>query len=527
MSLMDRNLDIETYDYNGCHSLRPHAKKLKSASFSAKIFCDPVHGQISLHPACVAIIDTPQFQRLRAIKQTGFLEYVYPGATHNRFSHSLGVCYLAGKFIQELRERQPELLITDTDVLCVQLAGLCHDLGHGPFSHTWERYIHMATLKKNLKTAWKHEIVSINMLDYLIEDNNLLPQLKKFGIGSKEINIIKEFIQGSQPVDGSRAFLYQIVNNDDSGLDVDKWDYFLRDCHYLGLPCSFEYERLIQFAKVFMVDGKSQICFRDKVLESVYNVFRTRSNLHRLAYQHKVCMITERMFLDAFLIVDGKCTGPTGETLHFWDWSMSAAYSQGENLKKALERYCTLTDSVIFFCLKYASQPDVKKAADIVKAIEKRSSKANGFYQHVGLKILPYFVSEADIANGFCQLLPAANERVLSLFINGGTIEKNIEPVNSDDICICVVPVNWGKGDKNPVESVLFYSKDSVFTNHSSDISQVSAMLPKSFQEIQVHVLCRRSDDYASQVARWCFENYWDASPIKRTANSLKNNCHL
>ncbi|GBO08813.1 Deoxynucleoside triphosphate triphosphohydrolase SAMHD1 [Araneus ventricosus] len=90
MSLMERKLDFETYDCNGCHSLPLHSKKLKSVAFSTKIFCDPVHGQISVHPACVAIIDTPQFQRLRYIKQTGFLEYVYPGATHNRFSHSLG-----------------------------------------------------------------------------------------------------------------------------------------------------------------------------------------------------------------------------------------------------------------------------------------------------------------------------------------------------------------------------------------------------------------------------------------------------
>ncbi|GFQ96121.1 deoxynucleoside triphosphate triphosphohydrolase SAMHD1, partial [Trichonephila clavata] len=155
MSFLERSLDIETYDLNGCHCLSPHSKKLKSAHFSTKIFCDPVHGQISLHPACVAIIDTPQFQRLRSIKQTGFLEYVYPGSIHNRFSHSLGVCYLAGKYIRELGERQPELSITDVDILCVELAGLCHDLGHGPFSHSWEKYMHMASLQKKVNTVWK------------------------------------------------------------------------------------------------------------------------------------------------------------------------------------------------------------------------------------------------------------------------------------------------------------------------------------------------------------------------------------
>lgn len=527
MSVIERSLDIEPYDYNGCQCLSPIPKKLKSTHFSTKIFCDPVHGQISLHPACVAIIDTPQFQRLRSIKQTGFLEYVYPGSIHNRFSHSLGVCYLAGKYIRELKERQPELSITGVDVLCVELAGLCHDLGHGPFSHSWERYMQIANLQKNVNTAWKHEVVSINMLDYLIEDNNLLPILNKHGIGSKEISLIKDFIQGVQPQDGNKAFLYQIVNNDDSGLDVDKWDYFLRDCHYLGLPCSFEYERIMQFAKVCTVNGKKQICFRDKILDCVYNVFRTRSNLHRLAYQHKVCMIVERMFVDAILLTDGKCTGPTGEILHFWDWSMSAAYANGETLKKALENYCTLTDSVIFLCLKYASQPDVKKAAEIVKAIERRSLKTNGLYQHVGLKILPYFISEEVIVSGLCRLLSAANERILSSFIATQSLDKNLEPVTDDDICVCVVAVNWGKGDKNPVDDVHFYSKDSVFSNYSSNYD-VSAMLPKSFQEIQVHILCRRSDNYAFQVTRWCVENFWDCSPIKNsTSSSIKSNGHL
>uniref|UniRef100_A0A3Q3C9N3 HD/PDEase domain-containing protein n=1 Tax=Haplochromis burtoni TaxID=8153 RepID=A0A3Q3C9N3_HAPBU len=102
------------------------------------VFNDPIHGHIELHPLLVKIIDTPQFHRLRNIKQLGGVYFVYPGASHNRFEHSIGVAYLAGELAKALKVKQPELHISERDVLCVQIAGLCHDLGHGPFSHFFD-----------------------------------------------------------------------------------------------------------------------------------------------------------------------------------------------------------------------------------------------------------------------------------------------------------------------------------------------------------------------------------------------------
>ena len=105
---------------------------------------DRVHGQITLDRLLLLVMDTPDFQRLDNIKQLGGCSYIYPSATHTRKEHSIGVCHLAGLMVKHLRNTQPALGIDDDDELCVKLAGLVHDIGHGPFSHMFEAFVHAA-----------------------------------------------------------------------------------------------------------------------------------------------------------------------------------------------------------------------------------------------------------------------------------------------------------------------------------------------------------------------------------------------
>lgn len=168
-------------------------KKIKP-SLQGKMFNDPIHGHIEIHPLCVKIIDTPQFQRLRSIKQLGGTYFVYPGASHNRFEHSIGVCHLAGQFVSALSARQPELDIDDDDVLCVQIAGLCHDLGHGPFSHMFDKRF---LPRFGIKT--KHEFLTVQMLKHLIEENEIEAEFEKYIDGDLEKfkTFIFELIEGA------------------------------------------------------------------------------------------------------------------------------------------------------------------------------------------------------------------------------------------------------------------------------------------------------------------------------------------
>jgi len=104
------------------------------------IIHDPIHGSFSLPRIAWIIIDTPEFQRLRYIKQTGNTCFVYPGAEHTRFQHCLGVAHLALEFGCAIKLKSAEM-ITDQQILLLCIAGLCHDLGHCAFSHLYDASI--------------------------------------------------------------------------------------------------------------------------------------------------------------------------------------------------------------------------------------------------------------------------------------------------------------------------------------------------------------------------------------------------
>nr|XP_056723452.1 deoxynucleoside triphosphate triphosphohydrolase SAMHD1 [Euleptes europaea] len=460
-----------------------------------KVFNDPIHGHIEMHPLLVRIIDTPQFQRLRYIKQLGGTYYIFPGASHNRFEHSLGVGHLAGHLVRALQERQPELCINQRDILCVQIAGLCHDLGHGPFSHMFDgRFIPLA----NPKSTWKHEEASVKMFEYLIASNELESVMEYYGLSLPEdIEFIKEQIGGptKNPNDDSwpycgrseeKSFLYEIVANKRNGIDVDKWDYFARDCHHLGIQNNFDYERFIKFARVCEVNKKKHICTRDKEVGNLYDMFHTRNCLHRRAYQHKVGNIIETMITNAFLKADKyiKIKGSKGKEYH-----LSTSIED-------MEAYTKLTDD-IFLTILHSDLPELHEAQEILRKIERRD-----LYKYLGETQPP---EGKEIKQEQYDKLPAEIAK------SKPATENQDVGLKTEDFIVDVINMDYGMKEKNPINNVHFYCKSDITKAFKITKGQVSKFLPETFAEQLIRVYCKKMDEKSIDVAKkyfvqWCMD---------------------
>lgn len=234
---------------------------------------DPIHGFISITPLLQKFIDTPEFQRLRDLKQLGATYFVYPSATHTRFEHSLGVCYLAGELLQNLKKNQPELSINKNQIELVQIAALLHDIGHGPFSHLYDDYIRKSNEPE-------HEIRGILIFKNIVKNNSSI----KNCLSEYSINLICDLI--NPPEHLKYEWLYQIVCNKVNHIDVDKIDYILRDSYHIGLPLQGEFSRLIRMVKVCVFEDKKVLAWNKKLQYEIFLLFSSRYRLHKQVYTH-------------------------------------------------------------------------------------------------------------------------------------------------------------------------------------------------------------------------------------------------
>lgn len=245
-----------------------------------KNFRCSIWGDIEVSPLALSIIDTWEFQRLHYIKQTGFAYKIFPTATSSRFEHSIGVYHITKYIINHLQKNiDCHDQLSERDVDLISIIGLVHDLGHGPFSHTFDYWLKM---QKNIIIPQDHEERSVSILRYIA-------QKYKIDITKEEVEWICTRITNPP----NEKWYDTLVCNPYSSFDTDKLDYLIRDARHFGFHCGFDFNRIIQNMKII----KNKVCFCDRVYGDVEKLFNTREEMHRSIYRHPTIEKFQEQFL--------------------------------------------------------------------------------------------------------------------------------------------------------------------------------------------------------------------------------------
>ena len=239
-------------------------------------------------------IDTRPFQRLHSIRQTGNCYRVFPSASHTRFSHSIGVYHVvktwAQRFATELDADEGE------SVEHMAIAGLMHDVGHGPFSHLFEDCV-----RSQVDHTFSHEDMSIRILRYLFSQNvNSIADV----VSPKALEFMVRCIKPPRSL--ARCWKYQIVSNQWSAIDADKLDYLQRDMHHMGIGSGIPLQRIIHTSTVDPVRRK--MLYKPSTAPDLLEVFYQRFRMYRYIYQHHAVLKFDALVLDILKSVPNLAT---------------------------------------------------------------------------------------------------------------------------------------------------------------------------------------------------------------------------
>lgn len=264
-----------------------------------KIVHDSIHGSIDIDGFYLQIMDRPEMQRLRCIKQLGLGNLVFPGANHTRFEHCVGVYHLSGRMSQTLG-------LSDEDDAAVRTAGLLHDICHAPYSHSLEGILEEITESNHMDLA--RDLIFGRRSTHLKRDEDLLggtepisTLLEDNGVSAEEVCdlISQPFSElGSLHADGdsyfsSKDYLHQIIHGP---VDSDQMDYLLRDSHYTGVSYgNIDMDRLL--SQMFIHNDK--LVLRKGGIVAAEGLMVSRLLMHSSVYFHRTVRTVETMLVKA------------------------------------------------------------------------------------------------------------------------------------------------------------------------------------------------------------------------------------
>ncbi|MGL4991315.1 MAG: HD domain-containing protein [Sarcina sp.] len=241
---------------------------------STKTIRDAIHGDIHFDERFLKIIDTKEFQRLRRINQLSMGLMVFPSATHTRFSHCIGTYYMMGLIIDHLEKRFENINVGKKNRELALLVALLHDIGHGPFSHSFE-----AALKTNHEKMGCKIILGDTEINKAIREN----------FGDDYPNDIANLISNNYSGENKGLDLFFVLKSlISSQLDADRLDYIVRDAKSTGVSFGIiDVQRIIDSIRVTEYNNKIYTCILEKNILDIEDYISARYKMHEAVYHHK------------------------------------------------------------------------------------------------------------------------------------------------------------------------------------------------------------------------------------------------
>lgn len=268
---------------------------------STKLFSDPVHGFHAVPRLLLPLVDAPEVQRLRRIRQLGVGYLVFPGAEHSRFGHALGAMALLGDVLASLETKGVRL--SETERFAALAAALLHDVGHGPFSHT---------LEHDLLAGAPHEAMSRALIGRM--------QRRFAAEGSPLADVLaltRRIFDGTY----ARPFLHDLVSGQ---LDVDRLDYLRRDAFYTGVvEGQVGVDRLVKTLAVYDDGAGERLVVEAKGAYAVENFLASRRLMYGQVYLHKTVLAGDQVLRAALArakerLGDADVAAGTSDALRFF-----------------------------------------------------------------------------------------------------------------------------------------------------------------------------------------------------------------
>ena len=283
---------------------------------------DPIHDFIRVYDYELEIIDNPIFQRLRRIRQLSGAHLTYPAAQHTRFEHSLGVMHIASQAGDALYEKG---VLKSEDIEILRIAGLLHDIGHGPFSHLFEEIIQQ---KKISHEDFGKNIILKSVIGDILSKNGYDKKLiTKIAFGDSKYQYLNEIVSGF--------------------LSADMMDYLLRDGYFTGAEhAKIDHKRLTQSLDVH----QKKLALEKSALYSFESMMHSRYQMFKAVYFHKTVRSAEVMLLEALRLSD--------DEFGFTSFNM--------------DEFVKLTDEYVLSLLLSSQSPKLRKARKFAEDYQNR-----------------------------------------------------------------------------------------------------------------------------------------------------------